>query len=396
MKKISGIIAILSLIAGNLYAGSGDFTVEGNVGIGTTTPSAKLEAVSTDTSTIKTSTTRSLSNTNITPYSINFTDSLANGSTGWSALSVIATHEGSLTSGGQGFGGAWYQVILKGSSSNYGDVRAQTNNIFLRVPAGKSYSNLVSVIGNLSAVSDSFAFQGSINTQKLVNYYASTTFENGAGILNATDLVHFWASDFGASYGGTAVTATNAIGLRIDKQSGSKTNYSVTNPMGIWLNGDGAGADLVLGVNRETKLYGNAGNFVIDTAGKVGIGTTTPNVKADINGDIALRAGAVTMANGNNNNIIIGSKSFIRITGPTSSFTITGIAGGFDGKMVILYNTTTRNMKISNEDTNSTDINRIYVLDGSSVDTNGAGAVTLIYDSASGVSGRWIVTSFQP
>ena len=140
---------------------------------------------------------------------------------------------------------------------------------------------------------------------------------------------------------------------------------------------------LLIGVN----LYA-AGDLIVE--GKVGIGTITPNTKADVDGDIALRAGTFTAINGSNNNINIGGASFIKITGPTAAFTITGISGGVNGKVVILYNATTYNMTIANENTGSTATNRITTLSGSSITTTGVGTITLIYDST---ASRWIVTS---
>lgn len=126
---------------------------------------------------------------------------------------------------------------------------------------------------------------------------------------------------------------------------------------------------------------------------KVGAGTDTPNTTLDVNGDVALRMGAITAVTGNNNNIVIGNRSFIRITGPAGNFTITGIAGGYDGKMVILYNATATRMALSNESTSSTAANRINTL-GNTINTTAAGgsSVTLIYDAT---SSRWIVTSLM-
>ncbi len=144
---------------------------------------------------------------------------------------------------------------------------------------------------------------------------------------------------------------------------------------------------LLIGINL---LYAADGDLIVE--GKVGIGTITPNTKADIDGDIALRVGTFTAINGSNNNINIGGESFIRITGPTAAFSITGIAGGVDGKVVILYNATTYNMTVANENINSTATNKITTLTGSGVVTTGVGAITLIYDST---ASRWIVTSVR-
>lgn len=126
--------------------------------------------------------------------------------------------------------------------------------------------------------------------------------------------------------------------------------------------------------------------------GKVGIGTSAPGSTLDIDGGIALRNGSYTAVDGNNNDIMLPPKTFIRITGPAANFSITGISGGQDGRMVILYNTTTFSMTLTNEDIASAATNRINTLTGANIATTGEGIVTLIYDA---VQSRWVVVSVQ-
>jgi exopolysaccharide biosynthesis protein len=126
---------------------------------------------------------------------------------------------------------------------------------------------------------------------------------------------------------------------------------------------------------------------------KVGIGTTAPNATTDIDGDMALRAGSLVAVNGSNNDVSIGARSLVRITGPNLAFAITGIAGGQDGKIVILFNTTAQNMTIANESANSLAANRILTMSGADETTVGTGNITLIYDST---AQRWIVTAIKP
>ncbi len=77
-------------------------------------------------------------------------------------------------------------------------------------------------------------------------------------------------------------------------------------------------------------------------AQNVGIGTASPNVKLDDNGAFAMREGtALSLTTGANNNVSAGSNSFYRIIAPTGgAFSITGIAGGSDGRILILNNET--------------------------------------------------------
>ena len=115
-------------------------------------------------------------------------------------------------------------------------------------------------------------------------------------------------------------------------------------------------------------------------------GLSLDSVVADV---IQLPIGSFTASNGANNNITLPNKSFIRVTGPTGAFNITGITkpDNPDGRVVILYNTTSQNMTITNNAT-STAANRILTNTGSDVATTGTGIVSLIY---SVTDARWIL-----
>src|SRR5690554_6985436 len=82
---------------------------------------------------------------------------------------------------------------------------------------------------------------------------------------------------------------------------------------------------------------------------QVGVETNDPNTPLDVNGAISLKEGEnITLVNGDNNNIDLGSKpySFYSITGPTTSFNITGVVplNGADGQIVTLQNNTNATM----------------------------------------------------
>jgi hypothetical protein len=124
--------------------------------------------------------------------------------------------------------------------------------------------------------------------------------------------------------------------------------------------------------------------------GNTGVGTSSPNVKLDVNGDAALRRTDFTAANGTNSNISIGSFSFVKISGPTAAFTIASISGGQDGKFVILYNSTGQNMTLAND--TGTAANRILTNTGADVSTTGTGSAMLIYDSG---ASRWILINLE-
>lgn len=112
----------------------------------------------------------------------------------------------------------------------------------------------------------------------------------------------------------------------------------------------------------------------------------------DVTGALATRADDFTASNGNNDDIAIGSTTFVRIAGPSAAFTIRGIAGGYDGRIVVLINTTTQNMSFANNGGGSAVANRILTNTGGTLTTAGTGSAMLIYDAA---AARWRVIGFN-
>lgn len=92
--------------------------------------------------------------------------------------------------------------------------------------------------------------------------------------------------------------------------------------------------------------------------------------------------------NSTQNNLNIGSATYIRLSGAHSKVEITGIAGGSAGKTIILYNVSGGKLKLKNENSGSTAANRIELSDGSTEIEKGA--CMLLYDA---VISRWILVS---
>jgi hypothetical protein len=122
-------------------------------------------------------------------------------------------------------------------------------------------------------------------------------------------------------------------------------------------------------------------------------GINTTSLTADI---LRLPIGDYTATNGANNNIGPSPASFIRISGPTSAFTITGVAaeagGDPNGRVMYLFNSTTQNMTIANESASSTAANRIITGSGADIVTTGTGVVQMIYSAP---DSRWIAIATQ-
>ncbi len=145
-------------------------------------------------------------------------------------------------------------------------------------------------------------------------------------------------------------------------------------------------------VGLHVNATGGTTNYSgIFEGGNVGVNNTAPATKLDIAGDLSTRYTNYTAVNGANNNIVIGTSSFVRVTGPSAAYSITGVAGGVDGKMLTIFNSTAQTITISNESASSTAANRITTLASTGdVVINGKGGVDLIYSAA---DSRWLVVA---
>lgn len=110
-------------------------------------------------------------------------------------------------------------------------------------------------------------------------------------------------------------------------------------------------------------------------------------------GTLSLGETDITLVNGNNDNIAIGYATYVRISGPTATFTIRGIAGGERGRLVFIRNTTAYDMDIANENAGSTAANRIITQTGADLTSStGPSSAVLLYDAT---TARWIVIATQ-
>ena len=117
------------------------------------------------------------------------------------------------------------------------------------------------------------------------------------------------------------------------------------------------------------------------------------NAHIPLNGQITNRVISVIVSEGQstrNLEISTGPDNFIKINGLSSNFKISGVEGGFEGKTITLYNSTSYNMTIANNCNLCQNSDRILTLTGNDLVSNGTGSVTMQYD---GVSNVWIIIS---
>lgn len=178
---------------------------------------------------------------------------------------------------------------------------------------------------------------------------------------------------------------TNGIGI------GSNTTIDYNDSVGIGTDSAPTEArQIMLGSSVVNYIYANGrveSSVGYTNATMIGTNVVTAAIHLT-------RLDNTSLANGNNAAVDIGgtagsSRTYVKVSGPTAAFNINGIAGGANGRFLIIHNTTSQNMTIANDSgVDPTAANRIYT--GTAADvtiTNKPGIAEFIYDSA---QSRWI------
>jgi hypothetical protein len=157
----------------------------------------------------------------------------------------------------------------------------------------------------------------------------------------------------------------------------TNTNNTTTTTKLAGTCGQGTVSDILVGENltlNSNVLSANSGNYgIVDIA----LPVVVVNQVFD---NLELNVGGVNL-----------NKVIFRLnTGVSMNFSLRGIKGGTDGRHIIIYNTSTANMKIDHL-MSSNPVNSINDL-GSSTQTNGVGTVELVYD---GVTKNWLVINIR-
>jgi hypothetical protein len=145
---------------------------------------------------------------------------------------------------------------------------------------------------------------------------------------------------------------------------------------------------------------GGTNNYAaVFPTGNVGVGTSTPNVMLDVNGAIALREYNYTgTINSTNNNMDFtgggNTSSFIRVASTMSAnVELTGLAGGYSGKIIKIYNASTEGIRVKHLSGSSNSSNQIKTSTSGDLMISPGLTYEFLY---SGADGKWLVTSSSP
>jgi hypothetical protein len=188
---------------------------------------------------------------------------------------------------------------------------------------------------------------------------------------------------------------TTGYGVYVLNSGGNFTTWYalyVANPLGtnrfallaegghVVLNENGGDYDFRVEGDTDANLL-----FLDASVDRFGIGTSTPQVKLDVNGGLATRATTNATITADQNDYAIGAASFFRLA-TDAQRTITGLTGGVDGKLLVLRNTGSFNLVLAHNSGSSAAANRILTGTGEDVVVPPDAAAILIYDAT---TQRW-------
>lgn len=189
-----------------------------------------------------------------------------------------------------------------------------------------------------------------------------------AGISSYVSTSNFLVEDNGSHYIQMGSPEVNETGIVFGKPSNSASG-------GVIYNGSN-------GLNLRTG--GNITRLTITSAGNVGVGTSSPTAKLDIEGDIVVKKTTITTAGTYNAlNRSSGSSLYINAVG---TVTVNGIDAGVDGMILYLICGSSTTLVLANENASAATSDRIATHTGANVTISGRGGATLIYE---GSGGRW-------
>jgi hypothetical protein len=309
--------------------------------------------------------------------------------------------------------GLWSGVISNTPAIS-GTATALTNGVFY----GSSISNATIIGGNVHSLTNGVLFSSALHEPTLTNGYNYGNAFSSPGSAAGSE-------EFGEGAAASGNSST-AVGKNSDAQGSSDTaigndaiakdssSTSIGHSSRAWAyRSTSLGASASVGASHTNSVaigygattsqknqirLGTASEYVSIPGGLTVDGMVTNLITSGTNAfsDIAFRRFAITsIANGNNAAVLIGTNTFIDMSGPTAQFSINGLNGSpnRDGQMIILYNTSGQEMLIVNESgVDPIAGNRIRTAGQGTVTLNGRSSATLIY---SATASRWLLVNSE-
>lgn len=239
------------------------------------------------------------------------------------------------------------------------------------------------------------------------NLILESTANASKGLIRIKDvLVPFNTAAFSSGWNGNDIgNATNTwrdvytkgqfFGLRLENNAAPVASSQNPGRL-VYKTGDivsvdngGTFVDFVMTTQNQTiagvKTF--SGNLLVTAKIGIGTGPITPNMELDILGcygtrrsDIASAAQILSLTT---------STSFVKITGVLTT-EIDGLANGFDGKRVVVYNGSTATVTIKNQNINAASGDRIITPQGGDLVLTSNKSAEFIYDAN---QARWVTSS---
>lgn len=230
--------------------------------------------------------------------------------------------------------------------------------------------NSIAIAPQSSATGVNSLSMGKLSSSSGTN---STAFGTGASASGANSMafgeVSSCSADNSFAIGvGAVENATNAIAI------GNNVTNNIANEitMGSAIQTVRAAGNLA--VSGNAYIAGNLTNLV-----------TAPGTNTLAGQNSFPRYNNTALASGANQDVSTGTNVYVKVSGPGAAFSIVGLAGGADGRIVILENATGQAMTIANDSgLDTTPTNRIYTGTGADIVFTANPAVLFFtYDSAS-------------
>lgn len=304
-----------------------------------------------------------------------------------------------------GIAGEYYHTT---SAQHAGLTTASSTGSILRAN-GTVFTATTATYPNTTTANQLLYSSGTNTVAGLATGNSSVLVTNGSGAPSlSTDIPT--AVTIGGSYvyrgGGTDVTiadgGTNSSAALNNNRVMQSSSGAIVEAAAITANraliSDANGIPIA-SVTTATEIgYVNGVTSAIQTQLDGKASTTNPTFTSiTISQNMYTPVVSLTLNNGANDNVVIGNGFFFRIVGPTANFNVSGIAGGTDGRTIMLFwnETTGTRFTINNDNASSTAANRIWTCTNSDLQTgaiaNSRGIFKMVY---SGTDSRWVMVSY--